>query len=161
MAPGGISAVGVSFMTITCLTVLRSFRMGSRIGQRLASTMRTLSSAWLMMYVRSCGERRMFTVWRTMPSGGAAGHALGVVRVGIALEAVPGHSGGHRLPVEELPRALEELRERQRVVHDQTLHCFISSLRNRPVATGKRLTSSLTSRAVILSRGTRRLLTGR
>ena len=45
----GISAVGASFITMTCFTVLRSLRMGSSSGQRLASTMRTWSSAWLMM----------------------------------------------------------------------------------------------------------------
>src|SRR5215813_6580734 len=100
----------------------------------------------------SWGERRMLTVWRTMPGvglwrytyadyadrvcrlsaalaklgltkgGGEPADAVGVVGIGVAPEPDAGHPRGHGLPVEDLPRPLEELRERERVVHDEALH---------------------------------------
>jgi hypothetical protein len=47
-------------------------RIGASRLQRLASTKRTESPAWLMTYARSAGARRMFTVWSTAPERGTA-----------------------------------------------------------------------------------------
>ena len=48
-APAGTCALGVSFMTMTCSTVVSRLRIGSSVGQHEASTMRILSPAWLTM----------------------------------------------------------------------------------------------------------------
>ena len=58
--------------------------------------------------------------------GGQPADPIGVVGVGVALQPHPGHARRERLFVEELPRALEEVGERERIVHDQALHRLIS-----------------------------------
>jgi hypothetical protein len=59
-------------MTTMVRTVVSLSRMPARIGHTALSTTMTVSPAWLMMYVRSCGKSRMFSVCRTRPVHGAA-----------------------------------------------------------------------------------------